>query len=74
MNGGYIDERRRVKKIAVCKCNISHAAGTFAITPPCGGEGFRRAEFVPILRWFSFPHWPLCAVRTRLISSRSAKI
>jgi hypothetical protein len=22
MNGGYIDERGRVKKIAVCKCNF----------------------------------------------------
>jgi hypothetical protein len=29
MNGGYIDERRRVKKIAVCKCNISAHCGNF---------------------------------------------
>jgi hypothetical protein len=56
MNGGYIDERRRVKKIALCKCNISHSAGTSRSHHLVGGWGDRRTEFVPILFGFSFPH------------------
>jgi hypothetical protein len=72
MNGGYIDERRRVKKIALCTCNFSHTTGTVPAHYLAGGEDVGRPELVPILCWFCFPHRPLCAVRTRLISSRCA--